>query len=326
MTLTGGRVESGASIRRGQDDNLAGTANQHVTPSQSPSRPPFRGMGFTLIELLVVIAIIAILAALLLPALSLAKEQAQGTRCESNLKQLTMGWAMYSGDFKILPSSSWPSGGNSVSGLDPTGEYPNNGWCMGRMDLSPSWIDPVGSTLIEHSLMYSYVNNPLVYRCPADTSTATLGGTDAYPYGGPGNPRVRSVSMNGWVGADGNLSPTESGDPTMETAFNKLTDIIKPAATMVILDENPSTINDAFWLNWAGADVTSWTDIPATYHVNANGISWADGHAEIHLWHDPAILGHLPYFGDNPSEVVPKDGGTDLRWVQSHITYGANGN
>jgi len=281
------------------------------------------GSGFTLIELLVVIAIIAILAALLLPALSLAKEQAQGAHCESNLKQLTTGWTMYSGDFKILPSSD---GGSDTYALSPTGQYPNNGWCMGRMDLAPSWIDPVGSILIERSLMYSYVNSPLVYRCPADMSTATIGGVDPYPYGGPGNPRVRSVSMNGWMGADGALTPEQGGDATMETAFNKLTDIVKPSATMVLLDENPSTINDAFWLNWSGAGITSWTDIPATYHVKANGISWADGHAEIHLWHDPAILGQLPYFGDHPSEIAPKDGGADLRWVQAHITYGANGN
>jgi hypothetical protein len=132
--------------------------------------------------------------------------------------------------------------------------------------------------------------------------------------------------MNGWVGADGAIAPSDNGDATKETAFNKLTDIIKPAATMVLLDENPSTINDAFWLNWSGADVTTWTDIPATYHVNANGISWADTHAEIHTWRDPAILVHLPFFGDNPSEITPKDGGVDLRWVQSHVTYGANGN
>jgi hypothetical protein len=111
----------------------------------------------------------------------------------------------------------------------------------------------------------------------------------------------------------------------METAFNKPTDIVRPAATMLILDENPATINDAFWLNWSGQVQTEWIDIPATYHNGANGISWTDGHAEIHKWHDQAILGKLTEFFGSGSDVVPQDGGRDLRWVQSHITYGPNG-
>src|SRR5271154_1858131 len=125
-------------------------------------KPPIRGVtnhrgkGFTLIELLVVIAIIAILAAMLLPALSLAKKQAQGTQCENNLKQLMVGWVMYGGENKFLPLSS----AYSQSTISPTGQYTDNGWCMGRMDLNPSWTDQfeaTGSTLIKASLGYSYV-------------------------------------------------------------------------------------------------------------------------------------------------------------------------
>jgi prepilin-type N-terminal cleavage/methylation domain-containing protein len=289
-----------------------------------------QGSGFTLIELLVVIAIIAILAALLLPALSLAKQQAQGAQCESNLKQLMVGWVMYGGENKYLPLSA----ANDTSTLSPTGEYIDNGWCMGRMDLSPSWTDQIkatGSTLIKASLGYPYVNSTLVYRCPADISTAN--GAIAYPYGGGEQiPRVRSVSMNAWMGPGTDLynnntasSGFASGSAEYQTVFNKMSDILKPAATLVLLDENPSTINDAFWLNWSGPDVNEWCDIPATYHVGANGIGWADGHAEIHLWHDAAILGHVPEMYDNPSEAVPKDGGRDLKWVQSHVTYGPHG-
>src|SRR5580658_1913042 len=171
-----------------------------MLPMKTPVRrlANHKGSGFTLIELLVVIAIIAILAALLLPALSLSKQQAQGAQCESNLKQLMVGWVMYSGENKFLPLSA----ANDTSTLSPTGQYIDNGWCMGRMDLSPSWTDQIkatGSTLIKASLGYPYVNSTLVYRCPADISTAN--GAVAYPYGGGEQiPRVRSVSMNAWMG------------------------------------------------------------------------------------------------------------------------------
>jgi prepilin-type N-terminal cleavage/methylation domain-containing protein/prepilin-type processing-associated H-X9-DG protein len=279
-----------------------------------------KNSGFTLIELLVVIAIIAILAAMLLPALAAAKKQAQGTQCESNLKQITLGWVAYSGDFKQLPSCA---GGDGTVNISLTGTYPS-AWVLGRMDQAASWTDttavPTGSLIIRASAMFPYVGSSLVFRCPADTSTAE--GTVAYPYGGGGNPRVRSMSMNAWL-AD--VNPTEGGDPTVETAFAKLTDIIKPANTIVVLDENPSTINDPEWLNWSGQDITGYTDIPATYHNGAGGVSFSDGHVEIHKWHDPSILAHLPEYYNLGSGAVPADGGKDLRWIQSHITCGANG-
>jgi prepilin-type N-terminal cleavage/methylation domain-containing protein len=344
--LTDGQGQS-TSIQPSEVGSLglrAGSENE-ILPMKTPTLRTVntKESGFTLIELLVVIAIIAILAALLLPALQMAKQQAQGATCQSNLKQVTTGWSMYNGEFQLLPSSN---SGDTITQLDPTGEYlgnngeANDGWVLGRMDLAPSWTDNyeyTGSGLIKASVMYPYVNSAGVYRCPADISTAENGSavaqnTGAYPYGnGSGNasPRVRSISMNAWMGPGNALGNAEqgygSGTSTYQSLFNKLADILKPASSIVLMDENPSTINDGFWLNWSGPSVTDWTDIPATYHNRANGISFADGHADIHTWHDGSIMGQLPEYYDAGSGAQPQDKGKDLNWVQSHITYGTSG-
>jgi prepilin-type N-terminal cleavage/methylation domain-containing protein/prepilin-type processing-associated H-X9-DG protein len=296
-----------------------GTGSERDLPAKTTVRRTtnHRGSGFTLIELLVVIAIIAILAAMLLPALSRAKEQAQGTQCESNEKQLALGWTMYNGDNQRLPSSTGNSG---IVNVQNTGNY-GDGWCVGRMDEPPSAIDPVGSELIAHSAMYPYVNSTLVYRCPADVST--MKGAKVYPFGGAGTNRVRSMDMNAWVGdwENGETIMDPAGLPA--TAFAKVIDIIRPADTMLTIDENPATINDCNFECWP--DSTTWTDIPATYHAGANGMSWCDGHAEIHLWHDATILNFKIEMYDSPTGVAPADGGRDLFWLESHVTYGPEG-
>jgi prepilin-type N-terminal cleavage/methylation domain-containing protein/prepilin-type processing-associated H-X9-DG protein len=289
-------------------------------PKQEPQHMKlikYKRGGFTLIELLVVIAIIAILAAMLLPALSQAKKQAQGTQCESNEKQLALGWTMYNGDNQRLPSSTGNSG---IVTVQSDGNY-GDGWCVGRMDQPPCAIDPVGSVLIAHSVMYPYVNSTLVYRCPADVST--LKGGTIYPFGGAGTSRVRSMDCNAWVG------DWEGGETIMNpaglaaTPFAKLADITRPAGTMLNIDESPATINDCNFECWP--DSTTWTDIPASYHVGACGMSWCDGHAEIHQWHDRTVLNFRLEMYDNPTGASPADGGTDLLWLESHVTYGPDG-
>jgi prepilin-type N-terminal cleavage/methylation domain-containing protein len=277
-----------------------------------------KSSGFTLIELLVVIAIIAILAAMLLPALSQAKRQAQGTQCENNEKQLALGWTMYIGEFKNLPSST---GEANIVNIQPAATGYGDGWCVGRMDVGPSWTDPIGSQLISLSTMFPYVHNTQIYRCPADVSTAQ--GTTVYPFGGPGLPRVRSMDMNAWVGDWENNGYIMTPSGSYQTAFLKPNDILKPSDTMLFIDENPATINDCNFECWPTS--TTWTDIPATYHVGANGMSWCDGHAEIHKWHDATILAFSLEKYDTPTGADPADGGNDLFWLESHVSYGANG-
>jgi prepilin-type N-terminal cleavage/methylation domain-containing protein len=267
-------------------------------------------LGFTLIELLVVIAIIAILAAMLLPALAKAKQQAQGVKCLSNLKQLSLGWMTYCGDFNnsVPPNGGLGQGEDSLKG---------GMWVDGNMqDVTPP-VPATNTTYITTAIMYPYVNSPLVYRCPADVSTADIPSGTYHPYGGPGVPRSRSVSMNGWICSGNSIATSNPGADL--TVFAKGSDITRPAATWLIWDENPATIDDGAAENTPGS--TTWENPPATYHNNANGLSFADGHAIIRQWHDQAILGKAV----TSTTTAPLDGGKDLQWLESVTTYGANG-
>ena len=268
--------------------------------------------GFTLIELLVVIAIIAILAAMLLPALSKAKSQAQGTACLNNLKQQILASIVYSSDSDDKVVSV---GGVSVLQLDPTSPPAQPGgpyadWTLGAIDQS-SAADAQSSTnilCIENGLLYPYLKSLVVYKCPGDRKT------------GPGNvPTVRSYSINIWMGT---LDATGESDPTGASAsmvasgyriFRKQTDIPQSANTWFGMDEDPNSINDEALEVWPTG--TEWVDSPANYHNNRVSISFADGHVEGRKWSDSGIL------TDKGNFFPAAPGSGDLSWLQARTTY-----
>jgi len=156
-------------------------------------------------------------------------------------------------------------------------------WCPGRQDDSTQLSTAnstgmnIGQAWIKLGLLYPYVNNPAIYKCPADVSTISMFGS-VYPH-------VRSMSMNTWLG---DIAPY--ANITTVISYYKEAHLIRPGAAnlWVFIDENPISINDGSFI--CSPQIDKWIDCPASYHNNAGGISYADGHVLIKRWRDPTVL------------------------------------
>jgi prepilin-type N-terminal cleavage/methylation domain-containing protein/prepilin-type processing-associated H-X9-DG protein len=255
--------------------------------------------GFTLIELLVVIAIIAILASMLLPALSKAKSKAHGILCMNNFRQLTLAWRMYVDDNREnLPKAY----GEGIPYTWVQGSLNFDGGNRSNWDIEKD---------ITRSPLWPYCGNAQgIWKCPADTSTVK--------YQGRSYPRVRSMSMNNWFGGTEWTSGWRS-----YTKFSALVDP-GPSRTWLLLDEREDSINDGeFCVDMTGypdrPQQTYIVDYPASYHNNACGFSFADGHAEIKKWIDARTMPRLKRGQEIPLNVSSPNN-KDVVWMQEHST------
>ncbi len=260
-----------------------------------------------MVELLVVIAILALLASLLLPALSNAKESARRVQCLSNLRQLAIIWEVYADDHgdRVVPNGYGKPETLGATKL----------WVVGDTHLNPPSFTNESYLLDPKAAAFAgYLKSSAVYRCPSDRVTIEIGGRAVA--------KTRSYALNGYLGWQA---------PNIESSFLSLKHQLylktsdlgagSPSSLLQFIDTAPGNVCHSAFVTAIDHSLTGlYYHLPSAQHRGRGNLTFADGHAETHRWRDPTTtaLARERWIPDHISLQYP--GNPDLAWLQERAS------